>query len=383
MSLHLVDARSPRRIPAQLPNASNPDSKRFYQAVKCFAAEPIVIDTSAPFALISFDISPNDFDTKLSKYLSPKGETLPVCNYFDGSLRYRLRMCEMPANRTTPISEADWVITPTFWPEHAFVSINGRAVKIRRKTHHGQGQPAELTEFLRPGRNEVAVSVLAPLKVKSAMVLVVVVEVIETLGLSSLKALVQEQGMLPADVTPGVIKRRLESPSDEEDLFVTDNTLSVDVTEPFGKRLFTTPARGSNCTHLECFDLDIFLETRAAKKGCPHSNRQPCNTCQRFDHLGPEPSLVDQWKCPICDKDARPYNLRIDMFLQKVRNLLVFEGRHNTKSISVKVDGSWVAKVEEDDDDVDIDEPEPKRRKSEGASKERGSRPEPVVIELD
>jgi zinc finger MIZ domain-containing protein len=52
-----------------------------------------------------------------------------------------------------------------------------------------------------------------------------------------------------------------------------------------------------------------------------------------------EPSNPDKWKCPICFKDARPYSLRIDIFLLSVRRQLEKEGKLYTKCVLVAADG--------------------------------------------
>uniref|UniRef100_A0A0M3IXS7 SP-RING-type domain-containing protein n=1 Tax=Ascaris lumbricoides TaxID=6252 RepID=A0A0M3IXS7_ASCLU len=49
---------------------------------------------------------------------------------------------------------------------------------------------------------------------------------------------------------------------------------------PLGKTRIVTPAKGSECSHLKCFDLMLFLKM---------NEKSPT------------------WKCPICDK-AVPYN---------------------------------------------------------------------------
>jgi hypothetical protein len=124
--------------------------------------------------------------------------------------------------------------------------------------------------------------------------------------------------------------------------------LSIDITDPFSAITFTTPVRGATCTHLECFDLDNWLDTR------PSKGMQPC-----YDHppapckckLVPEPSDTDKWKCPICGKDTRPSSLKIDGFLLKVRQQLESEDKLHVKSVLVALDGTWQAVFGDDGSD--------------------------------
>lgn len=54
-----------------------------------------------------------------------------------------------------------------------------------------------------------------------------------------------------------------------------------------------TPARGAACRHLECFDLEAYVELA-------HATSHP------------------RWQCPLCTKPARPHQLRVDSWLANV-----------------------------------------------------------------
>jgi hypothetical protein len=51
--------------------------------------------------------------------------------------------------------------------------------------------------------------------------------------------------------------------------------------------------------------------------------------------------MVDVWKCPLCGRDARPYNLEIDDFLASVRSKLAEQDNLDVKAIWISADGSW------------------------------------------
>ena len=65
--------------------------------------------------------------------------------------------------------------------------------------------------------------------------------------------------------------------------------------------------------------------------------------------LVPEPTQVDEWRCPLCSGAARPYNLVVDGFLVQVRERLAREGRLGVKSVVVNPDGSWTPAAEDYD----------------------------------
>ncbi|KAJ0324878.1 hypothetical protein COL5a_007648 [Colletotrichum fioriniae] len=210
------------------------------------------------------------------------------------------------------------------------------------------------------------------------------VEVVETLSHDNIVNMVMSQGTISADTTKQVIRSRLEpvSSDGDDELVVVGSDLSIDLADPFSATIFKIPARGVSCTHMECFDLINWLETRPVKPRCTaHGAGDACRICHRGTEGRPEPSLVDKWKCPLCDGDARPYSLRVDRFMEDVRKSLEAEGKLHTKTIYVRADGMWKAKEEEADDDeeenVENRQPPAKRAKT------RPSIPEPEIIELD
>ena len=120
-----------------------------------------------------------------------------------------------------------------------------------------------------------------------------------------------------------------------------------------------------SCKHIECFDLDIWLHTRRGKSS--------------YD--AGEPSLVDDWKCPICGLDARPVSLQIDDYFSAVRQKLVEDGCGNTKKIRIKADGSWTA-VQEPDEHGDEDDERPGPQAREPLRTERAPNRDAAAIPM-
>jgi hypothetical protein len=318
---------------------------------------------------------------KLSKSDHPMGAHQAVAGYFEGALRYRFRMCEIPISEANSVSEETWVTTTTEWPDDVVVTFNQTAMPIRRKP---RSQPVELTPLLRLGQNTLQVSVLESDKPKKNTdkpkkntACFAAVELVETRGASTIRRHVLEHGTIPATVMLNKVAKQLKAAEADDELAIVDNSVSIDLSDPFTKGMFNVPVRGAECTHLECFDLDTWLETRPGKPLCHHKGPQMCEMCRSLESLGPEPTVTDKWKCPICSSDARPSSLRVDLFLSHVKDQLLDQGKGGAKSISVHPDGNWTAKIE--GDFASDDGPATKRRKPDARCPAQ-----PIeVIELD
>ncbi|EQB57508.1 hypothetical protein CGLO_02352 [Colletotrichum gloeosporioides Cg-14] len=284
---------------------------------------------------------------------------IPVSQYFNGSLRYRLRLCAIHLKQgQETVPEAAWAVAPTYWPDHISVVVNKKVMKIRRKQHNGQDQPVELTRHLCRGSNAISVSIAPQACARKAAetTYFMAVEVVETLNHQSIFNMVTLKGVIPVYSTRKLIQDRLKPPQNDGDdeLAVVGSDLSIDLADPFSSTIYEIPVRGAACTHLECFDLGNWLNSRPSKPMCT-SHGNSCNRPCGGAELGPEPSLVDRWKCPVCDGDARPYSLTMDSFMAEVRKKLEADGKLHTKTIFVAADGTWRPKVEEAGDDEDDD----------------------------
>ncbi|KAL0942177.1 miz zinc finger protein [Colletotrichum truncatum] len=394
MALHQADVRSPRRVPRELPLKDDLlPRERYYQSIRNLAVGPVATRPRHELHRLVFTVPDGDFD-KVSSPRLPIGEQIPVSEYFNGSLRYRLRLCELPLceSQQQTVPETIWAVAQTYWPDHISIIVNNQAMKIRRKQHNGQHQPVELTPFVSRGVNTISVGISPQscAQRKANTTYFMAVEIIETLNHQSILDMVLKSGVISADTTRQSIQNRLKPVrgEDDDDVAVVDSDLSIDLADPFSSTIFRVPVRGVTCTHMECFDLGYWLQTRPAKPVCTlHSSGDACRRgCSNSD-MGPEPSLVDKWKCPLCDGDARPYSLRMDSFMADVRTKLEKDGNLNTKTIYVAADGTWRPKVEEasdedeDEDDEEGDEMPPAKRNKTGPLHPETTAVE--IIELD
>jgi zinc finger MIZ domain-containing protein len=387
MSLHQAQARSPDRT-----RRADEEAERHYQAVRTFAVEPFRL---VYFHELELTVTPETHSLlcKMKRVQPLVGQlsASTVREYANGSLRYRLRCCR--TNADTAFTESDWVTKETSWPDYIFPHFNGEKLVVRRGTHHGKDLPVELTDFVVPGVNKLKVATMqaGPTADKIVRSFHLAVEVVETLSHSAVLEQVWATGVVDSAETLEKIRKRIEAVPDEDGIAVIDRSgvtaseLSIDLTDPFSARVFSIPARGSACTHMECFDLETWLNTRPIKQVVKMGQQYVCTSPKRL-----EPSEPDKWKCPICFGDARPRSLRIDSFMLSVRKKLEEQDKLETKSILVAADGTWrpvVEPIDEDDAGSDGDGPFSKgpvvnsRKRSSKSISAEGTAIE--IIELD
>lgn len=332
---HLPQLRSPKRQPL---GPAIPSS-RHYQYLDSFAVKPTLFPPEVGLRHLEFSLSKEDMQ-RISRSVVFERNAAPTCNYFEGSRRYRLRLCMRP-EKEEKVKDTTWAVSPTHWPREFYPSINDKPLQLPRKQHFHHDLPVELSEYVVEGKNVIKISF--PRRARNfqmKMTFFIAVEVIVTRRHESVLTLVESFGHVSPAETKGKIAKRLE-PSESDDLIVEDETLSISLADPFTSIMFTIPTRGLDCQHLECFDLDVWLMTRDGKPSAVK---------------GQEPSLADSWNCPICGKDARPGSLRIDRFFVDVREELLRMGKRDTRRIQVAADGSWTAVVEPDESDDDLGE---------------------------
>ncbi|KAK3500311.1 uncharacterized protein B0T23DRAFT_401761 [Neurospora hispaniola] len=353
MALHQAHARSPRRT------VVDGESERMYQAVKELVTKPTQLAENVRIYTVPFEVTDEQY--RLRVMTDRRGVAIAVQPH--QSLRWRIRCCRINNHQKGVVSDETWRATQSNWPD-IFISFNGNPLEIRRKPHFGKDLSIELTEMIVMGKNKVeAVIQNAP-----SPNFFIAVELIETLRHSAIVNDVWTNRLIPESKTLQIIKDRLGGSGADDEVSVAVPYLSIDLTDPFSSVMFHTPVRGGACTHLECFDLETFLNTRQVSK-------VPCGHEGRACKCPPQPTSPDKWACPLsgCDKIAGPYDLQIDGFLLKVRKELERTGRkpQYSKALHVEADGKWTVVVQDDDDDDDDsdgEDLEPRQKKIKTAS---------------
>ena len=354
IAIHQAPVRSPRRAVV----AGEPE--RMYQAVKELITKPTQLAENVRIYTVPFEVTDEQYGLRVMT--DRHGAAIAIQPH--KSLRWRIRCCRIKKHQQGVVLDEVWHAAQTNWP-NIFLNINGTPLEIRRKPHFGKDLPIELTDMIQLGKNKIdAVIQNAP-----SPNFFIAVELIETLKHSTIVKDVWENRLSPESKTLQIIKDRLGGGGADDEVSVAVPYLSIDLTDPFSSVMFHTPVRGGACTHLECFDLQTFLNTRPVTKvPCGHEGR----TCK----CPAQPTSPDKWACPLsgCDKVAGPYDLQIDGFLLSVRKELDRTGRkpESSKALHVEADGKWTVVVQDDDDDdlddSDGDDIEPRKKKIKTAS---------------
>ena len=234
----------------------------------------------------------------------------------------RLRSVKLKSINDVP-TESDWVAAENTWPFGIAILINGTAVDVRKKKHHGKDMPINITSSITEGKNSISIAI-SQIPLDDESMYAFGLENIHITNSSIIKSAIETVSWLEA--RDRILRR---SGLVDPDVQILDPTITLDITDPYSSSLCQTPARGTACRHNQCFDLEIFLSTRGSK-----APTEPC---------GP-----DQLRCPICGADARPKNLFIDGFLVKVREELEQRKRLDVKAIVLDETGKWDIKEAEE-----------------------------------
>lgn len=225
--------------------------------------------------------------------------------------------------------ENAWAVAENSWIPHSYFTFNGSALQVRKKLHNGKDLPVNLTGLVQKGENVLEVSTMSSFHDTTHQKYLVAIEFLGIMTQASIREHCH-RNRIPAERTIGDIKQKLSvSNGDDDEIAIVESTLTINLRDPISaSRICGTPVRSTACLHNECFDLDTFLETRP-RKG--------------------DVSAADQWRCPICNADARPNVLVVDGFLVEVHEELMKQGLLETRAIIVDQDGSWKPKTEERD----------------------------------
>ena len=240
----------------------------------------------------------------------------------------RLRCVKWKQGEKDP-EENTWAVTDTSWIPFSYFSLNGTPLQARKKLHHGKDLPIDITDLLKEGENLLEVTVMARSGDTSHLNYLIAVESVCILSHESIKNYCMTENGVSAEEVLQSIKDKLSGSVDDGDndeFSVIQSSITMGLRDPFSQaKMCDIPVRSKACTHYDCFDLEIFLGSRA-RKG--------------------DASVADQWKCPICASDARPHMLIYDGFNADVKKQLEAQGLADTRHIIFSQDGSWKLKAE-------------------------------------
>ena len=332
LGLHLVNLRDPMKKLVKLGPDGEAIDTELYSYFNVFIVPPTLIDANEPNYIWNFKLAKIDLQ-RFPRMTKSNDGHLPVWTYQAGCCTIRLR-CIRLDHKPDSVEEAEWAISNTYWPSVFYITVNGKELQVRRKVHNGKDLPLDITEHLKAGDNFIRIDLLLGKDECKDSQYYFGVEVMETTTFEDLLRLVKP---IPAADARTAIQKRLAPVSEDDDLAVMTDNLTINLVDPFMARIFDVPARSKNCNHAECFDRDTFIRTRKSVSG--------------------KAPMVDNWRCPVCKADARPQFLVVDFFLAEIHAELARTNRlSGAQAIQIKADGTWTLRA-----NTDETSPEPQR----------------------
>uniref|UniRef100_A0A8C4R0S8 Zinc finger, MIZ-type containing 1a n=1 Tax=Eptatretus burgeri TaxID=7764 RepID=A0A8C4R0S8_EPTBU len=202
----------------------------------------------------------------------------------------------------------------TNWPASVQVSVNATPLNIERGDNKTSHKPLHLKHVCQPGRNTIQITVTA-----CCCSHLFVLQLVHRPTVRSVLQGLLKKRLLPAEHCITKIKRNFSSVAvssggglNGED-GVEQTAIKVSLKCPITFRRIQLPARGQDCKHVQCFDLESYLQLN----------------CER-----------GTWRCPVCNKTALLEGLEVDQYMWGILNAI-----QNTEVEEVTIDPtcSWRA----------------------------------------
>ena len=315
-ALHQAHLRSPTLTYID-PNKDASSTAKCYRFISHVILPPKELDSRNRHVIWDFNVNKELTDWFARDAPSSRGAP-PMRAVAPGSRLSRIR-CVSLQNKAGMPTQSEWAVADNVWPSSTAVILNGTALDIRKKSHHGKDLPIDVTRYIKAGRNNLSTAVIG-----STSRYAIGVEFVRVVDEQKIRDEIKCLSWLEA-------RNRIldQSKNLDPDVEIIQSHKVLDLTDPFTARIFEVPVRGINCHHNQCFDRDTFLQTRTAK--------------------GPgEPCGPDEFRCPICSQDARPQSLMIDLFFVGIRMTLKERDRLDVKAVILQDSGDWEIKEEEE-----------------------------------
>ncbi|XP_054630586.1 zinc finger MIZ domain-containing protein 2-like isoform X2 [Dunckerocampus dactyliophorus] len=199
----------------------------------------------------------------------------------------------------------------TNWPASVQVSVNASPLTIERGDNKTSHKPLYLKQVCQPGRNTIQITVTA-----CCCSHLFVLQLVHRPSVRSvLQGLMKKR--LSAEHCIAKIKRNFSSGSipgtpglNGED-GVEQTAIRVLLKCPITFRRIQLPARGHDCRHVQCFDLESYLQLN----------------CER-----------GTWRCPVCNKTALLEGLEVDQYML---GILIYVQNSDYEEITIDPACSW------------------------------------------
>uniref|UniRef100_A0AAQ4RUP2 SP-RING-type domain-containing protein n=1 Tax=Gasterosteus aculeatus aculeatus TaxID=481459 RepID=A0AAQ4RUP2_GASAC len=200
----------------------------------------------------------------------------------------------------------------TNWPASVQVSVNATPLTIERGDNKTSHKPLYLKQVCQPGRNTIQITVTA-----CCCSHLFVLQLVHRPSVRSVLQGLMKKRLLPAEHCVTKIKRNFSSGSiagtpglNGED-GVEQTAIRVLLKCPITFRRIQLPARGHDCRHVQCFDLESYLQLN----------------CER-----------GTWRCPVCNKTVLLEVLEVDQYML---GILIYVQNSEYEEITIDPVCSW------------------------------------------
>ncbi|XP_019482151.1 PREDICTED: zinc finger MIZ domain-containing protein 2 isoform X2 [Hipposideros armiger] len=197
----------------------------------------------------------------------------------------------------------------TNWPASVQVSVNATPLTIERGDNKTSHKPLYLKHVCQPGRNTIQITVTA-----CCCSHLFVLQLVHRPAVRSVLQGLLKKRLLPAEHCVTKIKRNFSSgtiPGPNGEDGVEQTAIKVSLKCPVTFRRIQLPARGHDCRHIQCFDLESYLQLN----------------CER-----------GTWRCPVCNKTALLEGLEVDQYML---GILVYIQNSDCEEITIDPTCSW------------------------------------------
>lgn len=200
----------------------------------------------------------------------------------------------------------------TNWPASVQVSVNATPLTIERGDNKTSHKPLYLKHVCQPGRNTIQITVTA-----CCCSHLFVLQLVHRPSVRSVLQGLLKKRLLPAEHCITKIKRNFSSgtipgtPGPNGEDGVEQTAIKVALKCPITFRRIQLPARGHDCRHIQCFDLESYLQLN----------------CER-----------GTWRCPVCNKTALLEGLEVDQYML---GILIYIQNSDYEEITIDPTCSW------------------------------------------
>ncbi|KAL2099794.1 hypothetical protein ACEWY4_004188 [Coilia grayii] len=200
----------------------------------------------------------------------------------------------------------------TNWPASVQVSVNATPLTIERGDNKTSHKPLYLKQVCQPGRNTIQITVTA-----CCCSHLFVLQLVHRPSVRSVLQGLMKKRLLPAEHCVTKIKRNFSSgtipgtPGLNGEDGVEQTGIKVSLKCPITFRRIQLPARGHDCRHIQCFDLESYLQLN----------------CER-----------GTWRCPVCNKTALLEGLEVDQYML---GILIYIQNSDYEEITIDPVCSW------------------------------------------